>query len=105
MQHKTEMGNTVAVIHLDCIGSDNLYVTETSPGPQFDLDQLVLKAGQDIGVPGQTETPGGSDQETFRDPCSNQQPVFVLLEPERRHLGRVASPVQCHDHLLPTDSD
>lgn len=70
MQHKAEMSNTVAVIQLDCIGSDNLYVTETSPGPQFDLDQLVLKAGQDIGVPGQTETPGGSDQETFRDPAT-----------------------------------
>lgn len=70
MQHKAEMGNIVAVINLDCIGSDNLYVTETTPGPEFDLDQLILEAGQDLGIPGQTEAPGGSDQETFRDPVA-----------------------------------
>jgi hypothetical protein len=64
------MGNIVAVINLDCIGSDNLYVTETTPGPEFDLDQLILEAGQDLGIPGQTEAPGGSDQETFRDPVA-----------------------------------
>ena len=68
MQHKAEMGNIVAVLNLDCIGSDNLYVSETTPGPNFDLDALILKAGQDLGIPGQTEAPGGSDQETFRDP-------------------------------------
>jgi hypothetical protein len=70
MQHKAETGSIVAVINLDCIGSDNLYVSETTPGPDFDLDQLILEAGQDLGTPGQTEAPGGSDQETFRDPTA-----------------------------------
>jgi hypothetical protein len=70
MQHKAEMDGIVAVINLDCIGSDNLYVTETTPGPEFDLDQLILQAGQDLGIPGQTEEPGGSDQEIFRDPVA-----------------------------------
>jgi hypothetical protein len=70
MQHKAEMSNIVAVINLDCIGSDNLYVSETNQGPEFDLDQLILEAGQDLDVPGQTEAPGGSDQETFRDPTA-----------------------------------
>lgn len=70
MQHKAEMDNIVAVINLDCIGSDNLHVTETDPGPDFDLDQLILKAAQDLDIPGQTEEPGGSDQEVFRDPVA-----------------------------------
>lgn len=70
MQHKAEMGSIVAVINLDCIGSDDLYVSETDPGPDFDLDQLILEAAQDLGIPGQTEDPGGSDQEAFRDPAT-----------------------------------
>jgi len=68
IQHKTEMSNIVAVINLDCIGSDDLYVTETNPGIDFDLDQLIVKSSQDLGVNVQLGAPGGSDHEVFRDP-------------------------------------
>jgi hypothetical protein len=53
---------------MDCIGSDNLYISETTPGPRFDLDQLVYKAAQDLGIAATFETAGGSDQEVFRSP-------------------------------------
>ena len=68
IQHKAEMGNIVAVINLDCIGSDNLYISETNPGPRFDLDQLLYKAAQDLGVGATFDAGGGSDQEVFKSP-------------------------------------
>ncbi len=68
IQHKAEMGKIVAVINMDCIGSDNLHISETTPGPRFDLDQLVYKAAQDLGIAATFETAGGSDQEVFRSP-------------------------------------
>lgn len=68
IQHKAEMGKIVAVINMDCIGSDNLYISETTPGPRFDLDQLVYKAAQDLGIAATFEAAGGSDQEVFRSP-------------------------------------
>jgi len=67
-QHKNEMPNIVAVINLDCIGSDELRVTETEPINGFDLDETIMNAAQDLGIPITYETPGGSDQETFRNP-------------------------------------
>jgi peptide/nickel transport system substrate-binding protein len=67
-QHKSEMANITAVINLDCIGSDELYVTETNPANGFDLDEVILDAAQDLGVNATLEPPGGSDQESFRDP-------------------------------------
>lgn len=71
MRHKSEMPNIVAVINLDCIGSDEFYVSQTSPDPAtgLDLDNVVLEAAQDLGVPASLTTPGGSDQETFMDPA------------------------------------
>lgn len=70
MQHKAEMGDIVAVINLDCIGSDELYYTETDPATDFDLDELVKKSAEDLGISTQIESPGGSDHEVFRDPAS-----------------------------------
>jgi len=67
-QHKSDMANVKAVINLDCIGSDEFRVTETDPVNGFDLDQVVLEAALDLGVSGELESPGGSDQETFRNP-------------------------------------
>jgi len=67
-QHKSEMTNITAVINLDCIGSDELYVTETNPANGFDLDEAILDAAQDLGVNATLEPSGGSDQESFRDP-------------------------------------
>jgi hypothetical protein len=68
MQHKYDMSNIVAVINMDCIGSDNLSVSETNQAAEFDLDELVLTAADDLGVNATLHSPGGSDQETFRDP-------------------------------------
>ncbi len=67
-QHKSEMPNIVAVVNLDCIGSDYFYVTETEPGEGFDLDELVSKAAQDLGIGVTIEGVGGSDHEPFRNP-------------------------------------
>jgi hypothetical protein len=66
--HENEMSNIIAVINLDCIGSDDLYVTETDSVNGFDLDQIISNAAQDLGITIALESPGGSDQETFRDP-------------------------------------
>ncbi len=68
MQHKTDMNNIVAVINMDCIGSNELSVSGTNPATEFDLDEVVLKAADDLGISASLESPGGSDQETFRDP-------------------------------------
>ena len=69
-QHKAETGNIVAVINLDCIGSDDLYITETNPAGEIDLDELVRKAAEYLGMTAMVEPPGGSDHEVFRDPAS-----------------------------------
>ncbi len=66
-EHKSEMAKIEAVINLDCIGSDDLYVTET---PNSQLVQKIIEAAQDLGVPISTESPGGSDQESFRVPAT-----------------------------------
>jgi hypothetical protein len=67
-QHKADMPNIVAVINLDCIGSDDFNVSETIPSGNLHLDQLVLQAASDLGVPAALTGTGGSDQEAFRDP-------------------------------------
>lgn len=66
-QHKSEMTNITAVLNLDGIGSDDLFVSETDPVSEFDLDEVILKASQDLGI---NVTLGilGSDQESFRNP-------------------------------------
>jgi hypothetical protein len=64
-QHKSDMANITAVVNLDCIGSDDLYVAET---PGSTLMQTVVQAAQDLNVSITTESPGGSDQESFRSP-------------------------------------
>jgi len=106
MQHKAEMGNIIAVINLDCIGSDNLYVTETNSGPEFDLDQLIIEAGQDLGIPGQTEAPGGSDQEVFRDPpaANYQYSLYWSLNASISDAAPVLSSAMIISYpLLPTE--
>jgi hypothetical protein len=67
-QHRNEMPNVIAVLNLDCIGSDNFYYTETEPANGIDLDQIVNRAAQDVGISSSIEPPGASDHETFRDP-------------------------------------
>jgi hypothetical protein len=68
-QHKSQMANIVAVLNLDCIGSDYLCVSETEAANGLDLDETILAAAQDLGIPAILESPGGSDEDTFRDPA------------------------------------
>ena len=71
-QHKTEMEDVVAVINLDCIGSDDLNVAKTDPGPDFDLDQLILESASDLNVAAALTDSGGSDHEVFRNPSNGE---------------------------------
>nr|MDO8134897.1 M28 family peptidase [Candidatus Njordarchaeum guaymaensis] len=67
-EHKNDMSDIIAVINLDCIGSKNLFVTKTSPASEFDLDELVVGAAQDLNINITKGETGGSDQEAFRIP-------------------------------------
>ncbi len=67
-QHKAEMKDIAAVVNLDCIGSNDLHVSQTDPGPDFDLDELILEAAGDLGVGATLTDPGGSDHEIFINP-------------------------------------
>lgn len=68
LQHKSQMEDIIAVINLDCIGSDNLFFTKTEPGPKFDLDQVMLKAAQDLNVSATLDPGTGGDDMIFKDP-------------------------------------
>lgn len=68
-QHKSEMPDIWSVINLDCIGSTNLYATETAPANGFELDQIFLQAATDLGVYASIEpNQGDSDHATFISP-------------------------------------
>jgi len=77
-QHKSEMANISAVINLDCIGSDDLFFTETNPVNGFDLDEIILNAAKDLGVNAALTLGGGSDHETFRNPSWANQYYWLL---------------------------
>ena len=66
-QHLDEMNDILAVVNLDCIGSENLFISETNAGPNFDLDEVAKQAATDLGISLQVG-PGGSDQDSFRTP-------------------------------------
>lgn len=67
-QHKDQMANIIAVVNLDCIGSDELYVTQTNSVNGFDLDETIIDAAKDLRVSVQSWFPMGSDHATFLDP-------------------------------------
>jgi hypothetical protein len=72
-QHKTEMQNIMAVINLDCIGSDTLTVSETELDHGIDLDQVLLNAAEDIGISASLVPGKRSDEWPFLSPseCDN----------------------------------
>jgi hypothetical protein len=78
-QHGNEMKDVVAVINLDCIGSQSLQITETTTdGNGINLQEIVMKAGQDLNVKVEYTEPGGSDQETFRLPLvANEEYKYI----------------------------
>jgi len=82
-QHKSEMANIVAVINLDGIGSDDLHVSDT---PGSDLRQTIMDAAMDLGIAINLETPGGSDQESFRDPSTINDWVLAGWGGRPRHF-------------------
>lgn len=75
-QHKNEMPNITAVINLDCIGSSDLYVTETDPVNGFDLNAVIIDAAQDIGIGITLERATDSDHESFR--CPSEFNAMIL---------------------------
>ncbi len=75
MQHKSEMDDIVAIINTDVPGSDYLDVSATDPDPAtgLDLDELVLKAAEDLGTYAEAlEDHGGSDDIPFIDPATGE---------------------------------
>jgi hypothetical protein len=68
-QHEDELGKISAVINLDCLGaSSTLEISETFPDDSgLDLQDIVLKAAEDLGVGVNLAASGGSDQEAFRN--------------------------------------
>lgn len=68
-QHKAEMEDIIAVVNLDSIGSEELVISET-PEDSIDLDLMAFQAASDINVKAGMISPGGSDQETFRNPSA-----------------------------------
>jgi hypothetical protein len=68
VQHKDDMPNVLAVINLDCVGSTDLYVSQTNPTATIDLDQVIIAAANDLNLSASIEGPGCSDQESFRNP-------------------------------------
>ena len=67
MQHKAQMEDIIAVVNVDCIGNDELAISET-PDDDLNLDELVLEATRDLNVSARLISPGSSDQEAFRNP-------------------------------------
>jgi hypothetical protein len=75
MQHKPEMDNIVAVVNMDVIGSDYLDVSVTlqDPATGLDMDKLVLKAAEDLGINASSSGEyGGSDDIPFIDPATGE---------------------------------
>ncbi|MGD8566425.1 MAG: M28 family peptidase [Candidatus Bathyarchaeota archaeon] len=77
-QHKSQMEDIIAVVNLDCIGSDELAITRT-PEDELNLDELILEAASDLNVSAKLISPGGSDQEAFRN-LEESNHVYTLWE-------------------------
>jgi len=69
-QHEAKMEDIIAVVNVDCIGNDKLAISET-PDDDLNLDELVLEAARDLHVSARLISPGGSDQEAFRNPAGS----------------------------------
>ncbi len=70
IQHEAELKNIKAVINIDCIGNELLEISETFPSDDgLDLDEIAMKAANDLDVKVNLTEAGGSDQETFRNPA------------------------------------
>jgi hypothetical protein len=71
-QHTSELGNVVAVINFDSLGSKTMQITKTFPDDRgLDLQSIIMNAGNDLGVRIDLIDPGvrDSDQQAFLDPA------------------------------------
>lgn len=103
MQHKSEMDDIVAVVNMDVVGSDYLDVSVTLPDPAtgLDLDELVLKAAEDLGINASSSGEyGGSDDIPFIDPATGEwfYSFFWNLSAGIEHTNPVESSITISSH-------
>ena len=102
-QHEADMKNISAVINLDCIGSDVLRISETFPNDSgLDLDEIVLRGAEDLGIKAEIEESGGSDQEAFRNPAMTNTLYYRYwrIDAGIRNLTRVKASAMLSSYPL-----
>lgn len=95
-QHASELGNIIAVINLDSLGSEKTEISKTFPDDSgLDLQSVAISAGNDLGVTMGVTDPGGSDQETFRNPAATDYDFSSLwgVTSGIRNMTRVKSSI------------
>jgi hypothetical protein len=75
-EHKSEMANIKAVINLDCIGSDDLYVTET---PNNQLAQKIIEAAKILAC--------RLPQKILAVQIKNHSAILLALVPQSSSIG------------------
>ena len=102
-RHTAELNNVIAVINLDCIGSDVLEISETFQDDRgLDLESIVKRSATDLGLTVRVIEPGGSDQETFRNPLQTDDVyrLFWGLESDIRNATRIKSSIMISSYPL-----
>ena len=91
-QHASELGNIVAVINLDSLGSETMEISKSFPDDSDpDLQSVVMSAANDLNVTVSLTYPGTrtSDQEPFRDPADADN-VYLLFWETRAGISNNA---------------
>lgn len=104
-EHASELGNIVAVINLDSLGSNTTEISKTFPDDSgLDLQSVVMSAGNDLGVTIRLTDLGtrSTDQEAFRDPVDTDDAYLRLWGPssEIRNMTRVKSSIMIDSYPL-----
>ena len=107
-EHASEVGNIVAVINLDSIGSETMEISKTFPDDSgLDLQSIVMSAVNDLGVTAGLTDPGirSSDQETFRDPVGTDYAYLQLwgVASGIRNMTRVESSIMIDSYSADLD--
>lgn len=102
-QHSSELGNIAALINLDSLGSETMQISETFQDDNgLDLQSVVKSASNDLGVKIKLTAPGGSDQETFRNPVATDD-IYLSFWGARsgiRNMTRVKSSIMISSYPL-----
>jgi len=102
-RHQDELANTVAVINLDCIGGENLELSETFADDKgLDLQGIVTGTAHELGLNVNVTAPGGSDQEAFRNPVQTDDDysLFWGLNSGVRNVTRVKGSIMISSYPL-----